>query len=139
MKEQTITSIVLEGTEKLRVHFIEKDGVEKEKMYNLREISEGELEQLRESGKPGFILKKYNKYYYTELEIKFNLFNSKLFTHQCGTCINCRPSQCPKVFDRGKDKKIENYNFIGVGAETINLKDYYSSFVVKSCVGYIPY
>lgn len=137
MKEQA-TSVILNGTE-LRVTLKEKDGVEKEESYTLRKVSEGELEQLRKSGKPGFIFKKYNEYYYTELGIKFNLYNNKFCMHLCGACQNCRPSQCPKVWDRGEDKKIENYNFIAIGAETINLKEYQSSFVVKSCVGYIPY
>ena len=72
------------------------------------------------------------------LEI-FNLFNNKLCNHLCKSCKNCRPSKCQKVRDIGDDKKIEKYDYLAIGVETDNMKDYYDSFVVKACIGFIPY
>lgn len=136
MKGQSKCTLI--GTEELRIVTTENN-VEKEVRYELKTISKSELEDLRESGKPVFILKKYNKYYYTEVTVKFNLFNNKLCNHLCKSCKNCRPSKCQKVRDIGDDKKIEKYDYLAIGVETDNMKDYYDSFVVKACIGFIPY
>mgnify|MGYP004673415861 CR=1 FL=1 len=127
-------NLILNGTQELRtIVYIGEEEKPKEIIHQLKQIDEEEMEKLRNKEKTIFILKKEKKYYYTELKIKFNLYNKKLQKHLCGECKNCYPKKCLKVGDYGLNKKIEKYPFIEEGAEVINLDENQSSFLVISC------
>lgn len=123
------------ATEALRIKLFGDDKqLIREFWYPLKKVSEEELSELRNSYKPIFILKNMEVYFYTELDIRFNLYNNKLFDHMCNNCKKCYPKSCLKVRDR--DKRLENYDFILEGAEIINMIENHNSFVVKFCMDF---
>lgn len=113
------------------------------KEFPLQVVSVDELVGLRSSGKPGFLLKENEIYYYAKIDPIIRIISHEIMTpHLCGKkCHECRrlaalsdaKGGCAKV--RDKYKYIENYPFITKGFETFNTI-HNDSFVVFECSHY---
>ena len=103
--------------------------------YTLREVTPVELFNLRVSKKPGLVLKKDGKLYYTEFSENVHFANHNLGPHLCANCSNiCK--HCEKIDDwtvrfhhkEGasfraavyRSGRIEKYPFIPYAVETFN-------------------
>lgn len=131
----------------------------KEEDYPLREVTKKELLWLRAQKEAGFVLKIYDKYYYTQIPADFNLLSSSVLgdsTHCCKSCpyfstkADC-DGGCSKVRDatpkeyrllgakKGQaiilSKRIEKYDFISLGCETFHTR-ISDAFIVSSCTRY---
>lgn len=121
----------------------------------LKEVSEEELLKYRASHTPGLVLVANGRFFYAPISGNLTLDLGK---HQCSldgkVChhLSALPDEnggCPKVRDlffnslNGRfttlksSKRIEKYDFIGLGYETFNLGDY-ENFTVCSCAHYRP-
>lgn len=154
-KRTDVISVVLENETlkvTLRTKYDEQEEIE-EQRYDLREISKEELFDLRVSQKPGFVVKKNNAYYYTEIEKELKFVCQNIVgRHCCNTCecFSAKKDGCPKVKDLSitsynskyranpevinKAKRIEKYDFITFGIESFNTV--LDSFVVGECSNY---
>ena len=144
MKKTTFTATLQD--QELRVNrIISKDQLEisrSNELYNLQEVSEDQLLDLRLSGEPGFVLKTGTKFYYSPIPGDLNVMSFKnLGEHLCTnwhhTCKNFCTFGCQKVHDAEVSwyrfhgynakrsmvlsKRIEKYEFIEVGYEAFNL------------------
>lgn len=165
-KKTTISSISIDGTSNLvvekKIISEDTDTFEcKTDTYPLTEVTKEELFQLRVSGKPGFVLKKDNSYFYTEIPRTLSLVsNDILGKHKCPDCKNFFSSTdvCPKVKDPSfswftrrlpsskeeipkfiahaveESSRIEKFPFITQGYETFNCPA--EAFVVIRCSCY---
>ena len=112
------------------------------KKFPLKVVSVDELAKLRSSGKPGFLLKENEIYYYAKIDPIIRIISHEIMTpHLCGkkghecrrlAALSDAKGGCAKV--RDKYKYIENYSFITKGFETFNTD--YDSFVVFECSHY---
>lgn len=111
-------------------------------IFELSEITSDELIEHRKSGKPSFVYKVDNKYYYCEIPYNLNLVGTTfLGQHLCG-CVGHECNRlsaasdeeggCAKV--RGRSRGIERYPWITKGYETFNTG--YGAFVVLECEHY---
>ncbi len=110
--------------------------------YRLREISVGELSQVKIYGIPLFIMKEGSRYFYSYVPYNFKLIGTMKEEHLCaphGTvCDRLSPCSdeeggCQKV--RDDVKHLEKYDWITKGYETINTED--ECFVVLNCKHHI--
>lgn len=112
------------------------------KEFPLKVVSVDELAKLRSSGKPGFLLKENEIYYYAKINPDIHIISYEIMTpHLCGrsghechrlAALSDAKGGCAKV--RDKYKYIENYSFITKGFETFNTD--HNSFVVFECSHY---
>ncbi len=123
-----------------------KDVIQKDekilKEFPLKVVSVDDLVKLRYSGKPGFLLKENEIYYYAKIDPIIRIISHEIMTpHLCGkkghecrrlAALSDAKGGCAKV--RDKYKYIENYSFITKGFETFNTD--YDSFVVFECSHY---
>lgn len=110
--------------------------------FPLKEVDVSELEELRATTIPGFVLKEYDRYYYAEIERNFkiplDLLNKK---HKCDdihvcmrlTAASDEMGGCGKV--RSYSKCIERFDWITLGYETFNTNQ--DIFVVGECLHYV--
>lgn len=139
------------------IFFKKKDGITIEQNFPLKEISEDEIIEHRLSDVPGFILKKGDKLYYSEIPNNSRLSNNEITEiHLCSslskTCkhlsaaLEC-DGGCQKVRDISIDsypkerldyfsklisaKRIEKYPFVTYGYETFNTV--HNCLVVMEC------
>ena len=123
-----------------------KDVIQKDekilKKFPLKVVSVDDIVKLRSSGKPGFLLKENEIYYYAKIDPIIRIISHEIMTpHLCGkkghecrrlAALSDAKGGCAKV--RDKYKYIENYSFITKGFETFNTD--YDSFVVFECSHY---
>lgn len=116
--------------------------------YPLTEIAPNILKYIRESGQPGFVLKKDGKLFYTTGSQLHRYQNcvDYIKSHRVHKCnekdMMCRKLSslpdakggCAKV--RDKDAVIEDYDFITEGYEFFNIPQ--NSFIVLECNHWIP-
>ena len=114
----------------------------------LEETTPGILNYIRESGHPGFVLKKDGKLFYTTGSQLRKYQNGvdcvkNYHIHKCNEkdmiCrrLSARPDTeggCAKI--RDKDARIEDYDFITEGYEFFNVPQ--SSFIVTECTHWVP-
>ena len=113
----------------------------KELVIPLTEVSKEELEKIRQSTVPSFILKKDERYYYCKITDELSFAPSFVGQkhHKCFSKKMCRhlsaaPDQeggCAKV--RNKAHFIERYPWITMGYETINCARCDDTFFVGNC------
>lgn len=93
----------------------------------LEPISLQGLIKKRNSGKPGLVLKKNNKLYYSQIDSKIRLSSlAELRQHKCRDCyrLSAKPEElggCKKV--RDIEMRLEKYDFIKLGIETFNFTE----------------
>ena len=103
-------------------------------------ISVRNVRRLRKTMTPYFILKIENKYFYAKIneDLTFYSKGSRIFDHMCN-------ADCARMYARGEeeggcskirdiDDRIEYYDWIRLGFETINTK--ITTFVVGQCDHY---
>lgn len=108
--------------------------------YPLQEISVSELRHLRRTGKPGFVLKEDDKYYYARIKYDThftisNLPNAHMCSYAPGCCKHLSASLidgCQMIFDIYS--YIENYSWITFGYEFFNVS--LGSLTVLKCSNY---
>lgn len=119
------------------------DDIVKTVKYPFKEVDTSQLEELRKSGIPGFVLKEYDTYYYAEIEkdiqIPLNLLKRR---HKCDDIYVCqrltaasdKNGGCGKV--RAYSRCIERFDWITLGYETFNTANN-DVFFVGECMNYI--
>lgn len=165
-ENKKISSVFLDGTSRL---VVEKKIMDKNTKtskfeidsYPLTPVTPDEILDLRVSGKPCFILKNQDSYFYTEIPKFLNLVsNDILGTHKCPYCKHFFSSNapCPKssnpsfswftrrLHDSKTDisilieiaieqsSRLETFPFIIKGYETFNCHS--EAFVVNLCSDY---
>ena len=111
--------------------------------FPLRELTVNQIQILRKKLVPAFILKEKDKFYYAIIPRNISFLTADfLGGHLCASlekgCRRHQPANsekegCKKVFDL--KKQIENYDFIEVGFETINVSQ--EVFSVVKCKRYM--
>lgn len=103
--------------------------------FKLRKVKKEEIQNLRASGIPGFILKEKGSYYYAEINNNTKFLSSNLLgSHKCANCkhLSALPDAlggCARI--RENCSNIQKYDFITLGYETFNVTQ--ESFVVVKC------
>lgn len=144
----TQTTSYFNGTTKSYMETVEKD-------FPMQQITEAELLRYRLYGKPGFVLKSNDNYYYTEIpkDLRFIACNTLLGGH---CCRNCRRLSAASDADGGCEKvrnasilyykeysnrkaielsqRIEKYDFITFGFESFNTL--HDALIVIECDHY---
>ncbi len=117
--------------------------------HPLCEVSTDTLKLLRDSGKPGFVLKKDGKYYYSAHPrlpdyqymhdglkgCRSHMCNEKSMICKRLCALPDSMGGCAKI--RDEDSVIEKYDFITEGYEFFNLSTQ-SAFVVLDCENWKP-
>lgn len=148
----------LEGTKALIEGRLVDGKLVQTKRLPLIEVNQQELLCLRLSKKPGFVLKKDGRYYYTPISEDVKLLSTfnGFGIHQCsvncdrlspaadcdGGCAKVRDIDATQYLQYGASlgeaiklsKRIEKYPFIQCGCETFNTK--LNCFVVLECTRY---
>lgn len=120
----------------IRENYLETKTKGKVIRLQLKQISTSELTRLRESKKPGFVLKKDHNYYYADIS-QFKKYHIIVETNTSHKCANCRllsaasdkDGGCAKV--REFSRFIENFEQITYGYETFNTS--FDVFIVLKC------
>ncbi len=118
---------------------LEKEETKQIGSYHFRKVSIEELTSLRAGKKPGFVLKEYRDYYYTEIPENLRFFSENIIgKHMCGEeCVHLSAlpdsaGGCAKV--RNHSRFIEKFDFITKGYESFNTEA--DCFVVIACSNY---
>lgn len=111
-------------------------------LISLVPITVPEIKKLRQTSQPTFILKRYGKYFYSEVPADMNFLTSKIVgSHKCALfnkeCTHLSPASdadggCAKV--REKSTGIEKYPWILEGYEAFNME--HDVFSVVTCDHY---
>lgn len=132
----------------------EKERVLSEECFPLSEVTEKEIYMLRIGETPGFILKKEGRYFYSTIPKNLKFFGQRILGQHCcsdygSDCkyLYASKNGCPKVRDLSQEyyvrlgykkqvavglaKRIEKYDFITLGYETVNTNEDF--FVVAEC------
>ena len=147
VKEKTITKIEItkittyNEKHKKNIEVTEKIiGEPKKEVVKIpiRKVFVSEIPDLRESGKPGFLLKKGDDIFYAQIKKNGDIESLFDMPHKCAdhckhlSAASDENGGCAKI--RNKDTYIERYPWIRLGYETFNTKN--DVFVIAICNHY---
>ena len=149
-KKRKLYSEVMDRLQRLHILSDLSEGDKLLHEYQLSKIPVDDIDMLRKSGIPGFILKQtiipgHPEYWYSPVSEKFSLVAKKWFPHNCGDCAilgtkeGSSPERCAWGYTIKQAVQIEKFDYLENAVITFGFHCKIDVLKINVCKHFTPY